>query len=118
MDENYLKQFSMSNPPKKPLGRTKEVEEKYDKCIENGSNKIFLYNLKQRLKLGKPIILPNLFPYHTKNYIKHYCIWYSEPFDVEQFLKDHNLRAITYFENDINLKSIKDISHIHVFVKT
>lgn len=118
MDEDYLLQFSMLNPPKQALGRTKEVEEKYDKCIKNGSNIFFLDTLKKMLKYNSPLLLENMFPYDTKDNIKHYCIWYSEPFDVERFLKDNNLKAITYFENDISLKSIKDISHIHVFVKT
>ena len=118
MDEDYLLQFSILNPPKHVLGRTKQVEERYNGSIKNGSHKFFLDYLKQRLKTESPMLLENMFPYNTKDNIKHYCIWYAEPFDIEQFLKDYNLTTITYFENDIRLKSIKDISHIHVFVKT
>ena len=115
MDEEYLKRFSMSNPPKTPLSRTNKIKEKYDKCIKNGSNDFFLEYLEQRLKKESPILLENLFPYHTTKNIKHYCIWYSENFDVEKFLRDKDLRVVTYFENYIGLKSIKNISHIHVF---
>ena len=88
MDEDYLLQFSILNPPKHVLGRTKQVEEKYNGSIKNGSHKFFLDYLKQRLKTESPMLLENMFPYNTKDNIKHYCIWYSEPFDIEQFLKD------------------------------
>lgn len=117
MDEDYLKKFNYKNPPKFRLKRNKKVQEKYNKCLKDGTNKFFLDNLKQKLENENIIFLPNYFPYETINNIKHYCIWYKNPFDINDFIKQNNLNVVTYFENISKFKSIKDISHIHIFIK-
>lgn len=127
-----LKKYHL-NPPYHPIPRHPEVQRLYD--LYN------LYNLKANLKfliknnnIGNDsyIITYNNFPYYLEPDITHLVIWILPPSeggeisyntstfsfkDLEDILHQNNIKEYIYFINYPENKSIKDIEHIHLFLR-
>ena len=71
----------------------------------------------------------NDFPYHLEDGIKHFVLWINPEVKLKtrqaDFIIDNHLIALGYrnpcqrvfYKNSITIKSIKEIDHIHVFVR-
>ena len=108
------------------LHRSSETSRLYDSLIESRQQ------MKQRLfgNGEKFVLLPNDFPYHLEEGVKHYVLWINPntilPVKKALFIIDELLINLGYrnpckrifFKNSQSIKSIRDIDHIHVFVQT
>ena len=83
----------------------------------------------------KLICVPNAFPYNCEPHIKHYLIWVNPKFNMyfpdtlnyskfdPMVTKEvHNkfgtdVNEFIFFENIMELKSVKTIRHLHIFIK-
>ena len=71
----------------------------------------------------------NDFPYHLEDGVKHFVLWINPEVKLKtrqaDFIIDNHLIALGYrnpcqrvfYKNSITIKSIKEIDHIHVFVR-
>eukprot|EP00127_Corallochytrium_limacisporum_P002542 Clim_evm99s128 gene=Clim_evmTU99s128 len=69
----------------------------------------------------KYALLPNDFPYAVDKGIEHYVFWASQNISdfsiIDQYVKEKfNKRRYIYFENPVELKSVLDLWHAHVFI--
>lgn len=130
------------NPPRISLTRTVEMETKYEehkrKLSQNEQqiddyikNKYFSDENENK----KFICVPNAFPYNCESHIKHYLIWVNPKFNkyfpeslnyskydpmVTKEVHDKfgtDVNEFIFFENIMELKSVKTIRHIHIFIK-
>lgn len=118
MDADYLSQFSCNNPPTKNFQRSPVVIRKYLEDMENGMTEKFIKRIGNRLQEQIPVMTENAYPYDVKEPIKHSCLWYRGaygPTSVKEYLKNNNIRYITFFENPTHLRSIRMINHYHIF---
>ena len=118
MNAAYLSQFSWRNPPNFSMPRKKEVQENYDNAVGTPKQKRFIQHIKDKIEEDGFIFVENTFPYNTTDDIKHSCLWYKgifTPDDVVIYLRLNHIKYITFFENDVEFKSIKSISHYHIF---
>lgn len=117
MNETELRQFSWLHPPTIQLPRKQEIQDDYERYIKTPGYHEFVSKVKD-IKNGEKRLLKNNFPYNVKEPIKHSCLWYRgicSPQDVIEYLDKNNISYITFFENPTHLKSIKDVSHYHIF---
>ena len=120
---NYLIQYKKDiedNIKVLPIPRKKELNKIYLKSLENAS-KVSETIWSKYLKYKEYNIVLNDFPYDLEKNIEHYVLWSRKRLEndsIEKILKQEfkNLN-IVFFENPEYLKSIKDIFHIHIFVK-
>ena len=71
------------------------------------------------------VIKKALFPYKLPNYIKHYCLWVNpihERFwsynSCKYIAKTHfGNKVVHFFRNKYEDRSIKKITHYHIFVE-
>ena len=118
MDSRMLKKYNYDKPPDHIMPRTKNVYDNYEKYSNSGAHEIFVKKIKNELDAKKVFFEINLFPYDVKPPIKHSCLWYRGSLtseEIENFLSENNIECITYFENPHHLKSVKEISHYHIF---
>ena len=118
MDENELKKYNWSNPPSFALPRTKEMQAVYDSEYGSEKQRLFIVNLKNILSRKGFAFIPNTYPYNVVPPIKHSCLWYKgffTPDNVVTYLNVNKIDYITFFENNVHNKSIKTISHYHIF---
>ena len=118
MDARYLKKYNWKSPPQKQMPRSIITSKSYEKYLRSESHITFIEGVKKKLEKSNIYFEMNLFPYDVKPPIRHSCIWYKSPLtpqDVENYLSDQNIDYITFFENDNRLKSVKEISHYHIF---
>ena len=113
MDWNYIKKFHL-NPPIERLYRRQDVQADYDK------HKLSENNLRAKLfKRGEVwVMTKNNFPYYFIDDTQHYVIWFRDNINyklIEFLLRDYD--DIVYFENHQNIKSIRSIPHVHIFLK-
>ena len=96
--------------------RTYENDVLYKQSISNRPH--FKNQVKSQLKYQQCVLLQNDYPYHVNG--KHYVLWCNKRVNVDEVLKNHfnDTYIIKWFENPRNLKSIPEIQHYHVFVKT
>lgn len=141
--EEFLKNYSIENPPLISLYRDYHIQENYDSFRSSDKFFIFIDNIKELLEEKVSVLQLNDFPYYTTDNIKHYILWinnkkYSNKLD-KIFIKneinkyfDTNIDAtntqnaqnikkreniITYWVNTSHNSSIKDILHTHIFTK-
>ena len=117
MDWNYIKQFH-KNPPTYSLIRHPDIQAKYelDKSevgfIDKLFNSLFKYNQDY-------VIVPNDYPYYFIDDTKHYVYWSKKPINYSKL--EENIEKLfndyIYFENSQGNRSIRDIHHVHIFVK-
>ena len=118
MDETILNKFNHNNPPNFNMLRKKEIQQKYDDSIGTFKQKLFISYIEEKINRESFVFVDNTYPYDLAEGIKHSCLWYRgnfAPFDVYLYLKSKNIKYITFFENDVKFKSIKSISHYHIF---
>lgn len=118
MDAETLKQYTYDNPPTETLERDPNVLTEYHKYQKTDKSQLFIKNIKRELETKPYVFIPNRFPYKVKSPIEHSCLWYSGKFDhddVIEFLDNEGIDYITFFENNDTLKSVKEISHYHIF---
>jgi hypothetical protein len=106
------------------LGRTPDVEDNYAafKSIIVDV-RTFIYEKLIRSKC--PVILQNNFPYDLDDDIEHYCLWWLK--DPPQTFYCREVETIIterfpgqtaiYFENRPEDRSIREIRHLHIFVR-
>lgn len=93
---------------------------KFPYQIQNGKKKIIFLKTED---IQKKILVLNDFPYAIEEGIQHYLLWSLHELtllEIEEFLKQTfsiQKKDYLYFINPENLKSIKNIFHIHIFVK-
>ena len=131
------------NPPKVGLTRTVDMEAKYEDHktnIAQMSQKIDEYiNTKYFSNENENkicVFVANSFPYNCESNIKHYLIWVNPKFNMffpdtlncskfdpmvkkevhETFGKNNS--EYIFFENIMELKSVKTIRHLHIFIKS
>ena len=118
MNETQLKKYNWVNPPNFVLPRRQEIQDTYNRDIGTDKQKHFIQNVKDEISKKGFTFVPNTYPYNVKPPIKHSCLWYKgifTPKDVILYLNLNDIDYITFFENDIRNKSIKSISHYHIF---
>lgn len=118
MNVNDLKMFNYSNPPLIQLSRKKNVQALYVKEIGSIKQLEFIRSIKEKIERDGLTIEENTYPYDIEEPIKHSCLWYKGVFTPEHvitYLNFHNINYITFFENSPEFKSIKTISHYHIF---
>ena len=129
------------NPPRISLTRTVEVEAKYEEhkihVSQNAQNideyiKTKYFSNENENK--RWVCVANAFPYNCEPHIKHYLIWVNPKFNMyfpdtlnyskfdPMVTKEvHNkfgtdVNEFIFFENIMELKSVKTIRHIHIFI--
>ena len=125
-----LKQFSVVNPPNERLYRTEETEKKYTRHRENVKEnygsvaKYLIHKMFSKEACDKRMVfIENTFPYNTEPNIKHMLVWinptYSENAkEVNSFIKENTSNPFIYFKNNKQNKTILEIEHYHVFIKS
>ena len=108
-------------PPSFRILRSKQVQKQYDKWLQNNNNKTILknnlFNNNQTW-----IITINKFPYYFSDNTLCYILWSKEYVDYDT--TEHIIQNYTdfgdyiYFRNKNNNKSIPEIHHTHIFVKS
>ena len=144
--EEYLKNYSIDNPPLISLYRNYSVQSEYDEYRSSDKFYIFIDNMKELLQNQKSILQLNDFPYYTTDNIKHYVLWinnnmktktsncnkyknnspYLDKIFIKNEIKNHfkdninknnTQEIITYWVNTNYNCSIKEILHVHIFTK-
>ena len=94
--------------------RSYETKQKY----RQNNKTQFIINLKERLKNKDYVFLENDYPYNVD--AKHYVLWVkNENFNIPKLIEERfSGNKTKYFENYGFLKSIPEIKHYQVFVKT
>ena len=136
-----LKTFSYSNPPRVILGRSDEVNETYTKhriLLEKQEidvstfilGKYFMNNDEYN---GKKFVFDkNMFPYLCEDNIEHNILWIHDSIELNDEVLEKIKRLIchkyftsqedmdkncVYFRNIEQLRSVKGVPHIHIFVR-
>ena len=122
MEWDELLRYHQS-PPVCSLGRKPEVQALYDahRAKHKSATGISEHIRKTILTPGKAwALVPNTFPYNVASNIEHMLLWTSGTTpcsDPDAILRSCGLTEYTYFENSPCNRSVKDIRHLHVFVK-
>ena len=126
-----LNKFNLQSPPTYTLGRSDEIQEKYDKhrtWIKNSGIDVkkYIYD-KFNLSEKEIIFIENDFPYNCENGVKHYIIWISDKYNyntdqLEKFIKTKLKVTETeipyiFYKNIPKNNSIACVNHYHVFAK-
>ena len=118
MNADYLRQFDYGNPPEIAMERRKTVETSYKNFRKTAGYKAFIADIKQQLETEPYVWVSNRFPYNVERPIQHSCLWYKGSLTkrkIKNILKSMDMDYITFFENLDDFKSIKDVSHYHIF---
>ena len=118
MDLETLCKLNYENPPNENISRKPVVIRAYTDYLETDGPEIFKKNLHEKLSKDKFYFYINMFPYDVVKPINHSCLWYkgeTNKEEVTKYLNNHNIKYVTFFENPEYLKSVKDVSHFHVF---
>jgi hypothetical protein len=145
--EEYLKHYSIDNPPLISLYRNYSIQNEYDSYRSSDKFFIFIDNVKELLQKQNSLLQLNDFPYYTTDDIKHYVLWinnkqnnYNDINYNKYIFKNNNIdkefiqseiykyfktntktekteNIITYWVNTQSNCSIKEILHIHIFTK-
>ena len=117
-----LRNYSMNNPPMEMLGRAPDVQEKYDIFAStNQTRSSFISTIKEILQYKPYHFVPNNFPYHTVPNIYHWVCWYNQDKNPDKIIielkKKYGISIVTYWKNYSHNMSIREINHIHIFIK-
>ena len=103
------------------LQRHKHIEQEYNNLIKN--NKVDITYIKDYLLYNNWCLIDNKYPYIIPNNTIHMVFWFKTNYTMEEALNiiytiySNNNYDIIIFENDISVKSVKEIKHYHVFIK-
>tara|TARA_Y100000389_G_scaffold205050_1_gene262440 strand:+ start:493 stop:855 length:363 start_codon:yes stop_codon:yes gene_type:complete len=109
------------NSPNIQICRNKESQKQYDMWLKNREN---IKNLKNNLFKNNQtwIITINKYPYYFSDNTMCYVLWSKEYIDydtTEHIIKKYtDFKNYIYFTNKDNNKSIPEIYHTHIFVKS
>ena len=84
----------------------------------------FINNIKNLLIINLFIIMPNNYPYHFEDDIKHLVFWYKGNICMNEAyhlvlnhnLHDYSRNNLILFCNEQYLKSIPEINHYHLLL--
>ena len=125
-----LKQFSVVNPPNVRLYRDEGIEKKYTlhrERIKENYESVAEYLIKKMFSDEacdtRMVFIDNTFPYNTDSNIKHMLVWinpkYSENIkEVYSFINENTSNPFIYFKNQTQFKTILEVEHYHVFIKS
>lgn len=108
------------------LKRSRQMEEayiKYKNELEERGIKIHEHLHNLYFKDCDFFLQKNRFPYDLEEGISHYLFWIKPPFSPSDAFLDKIIRDsfpnqdIIYFENSYQNRSVKNIKHLHIFVK-
>lgn len=132
MDWSFLfKNFHLkSNIPHFPSLREPRIQNQYDNLkrqlqASGIQMEDYIYFLYPELYDGNVVLTENLFPYHLKPHIKHLLLWFPPTFDhfprldvvtYNVFSQLFPRKKIIVFENPKELKSVRGIRHLHIFM--
>jgi hypothetical protein len=122
MEWDELLRFHKS-PPKCSFGRKHEVQALYDThLVKHKSSAGISQHIRNTvLPHGTDwALVPNTFPYDVASNIEHMLLWTSDSTTCstpDAILRSCGLKEYIYFENNPCNRSVKDIHHLHVFVK-
>lgn len=127
----FLKQFSLTNPPKVTIYRDVETDRNYDKLrVTLKSNGVSTTDyLKDKLfggvhKFKEYRFIKNDFGYNVTNNIQHYNLWLNPMVDLH--LDNNKIKRILdkiiigdyiVFNNLPNNMSVPGIIHYHIFFR-
>ena len=103
--------------------RSQEVIDKYQEFKKKQNN---MPNFKKKILEKENLfhLRINDFPYYLEEYIQHHVLWMKPgynftPIQIHFYLSQHidPTYNFTFFENCTRVKSIKEIPHVHVFLK-
>ena len=64
------------------------------------------------------VFCPNMFPYAVEKNIDHYLLWSLKPIhNAESILRDLLNVPFLCFENPVYKRSVKNVTHYHVFIR-
>ena len=123
-----LSKYNNDNPPTSNLGRTNDVENQYTIFKTSFVKKKisisdYIYTKYFSGTNKRYIIVPNHFPYKLEQNITHNLLWINPKitFNKSEIIgiinRNFDTNNIIYFENITEYKSVKEIRHIHIFVK-
>lgn len=121
---DFLQQFHLNPPNSIQLKREKKIQKEYDKYQENPLNNIIF---AKTLFYNNDIFMfiKNRFPYNIENNISHYILFINPKLKKKFTDKNINIiikrlfvpyRSFIVFENYPQNRSIKNITHYHVFI--
>ena len=141
---NTISQFSFQRPPEIVLGRSAEMDQKYQDHAADLAEKglTSLQYLSEKYFSGSNSGAPctvalNTFPYDMEKGVQHFLVWVNPKYQGERrfriedfgYVRDWVLdkfcegqeemldRRCVYFQNVERLRSIKAIPHLHVFIR-
>ena len=109
------------NPPTIRILRNPVVQKQYDEWLKDKNN---MKNLQKILFMDGESwdLRHNRFPYHFTDNTQCYVLWSKIPLhydSIEYIIKTNTpFQDYIYFTNKDNNKSIPDIFHTHIFVKS
>ena len=116
-----LKKFHF-NPPRFGLKRDPNVQEDYDENMKEKKNlSSFLDNVNRNLDSNCYYLCDNDYPYWTEKNIKHLVCWYRGPSEKQKEIYDElntKFDIISCWKNLSVNCSIKQIHHLHIFIRT
>jgi hypothetical protein len=108
--------------------RTPIVDKMYKEHSKDKNLNEYIY--KMHIHSNLFILLPNIFPYDLKDNIRHYVLWFNPKYYMnrENIILDklylNNIvrqrfpnNDYVYIVNSDKYKSVKEIYHIHVFIR-
>ena len=109
------------NPPSTRILRSIHIQKQYDEWLKNENN---ITNLKKILFVCDQSwdLRFNRFPYHFTDNTECYVLWSKIPLhydSIEYIIQNYTpFQNYVYFTNKDNNKSIPEIFHSHIFVKS
>lgn len=125
-----LKEYNKSLMVDNIFKRKVEIQELYDNSKKLTNQ--YEYICKNIIKDNLYVIVKNRFPYDIEDDIEHYLIWFNPKYYkswrrtiiydnkyIENIINNNKLvnKSYIYFINGSNIQSIKNIQHIHIFMK-
>ena len=108
-------------PPIQPLSRTDEIQSAYDLAMAKFAKDgvaISDHIVQTVFPKGKLwTLVPNEYPYNCAKGIRHCILWFRGEICPDSVLSDLGHSTYIYFENTPGNRSVKDLRHMHVFIK-
>ena len=120
MNWNTICQYHR-NPPVQRLYRTDETQAAYDAAMAKfAKDGVAISDHIEQTVFPKDktwALVPNDYPYNCEDGIHHCLLWFRKPICPDAVLSSLGHSTYTYFENTPANRSVKDLRHMHVFIK-
>lgn len=120
----FIKQFNFNPPDTNILKRSSKIQKEYNKHQKNPFNNIiFSFNLFWNNDIF--VFIKNRFPYNVENNIGHYVLFINPIIkqkisytNIYKIIKNYYVpnNKFIIFENYPKNRSIKNITHYHIFI--